>query len=413
MIAASGLGARLRQARELVDYSQQEIADILGTAREVVSYWENDRRVPSYAQLARVAETYGVTTGSLLGTEPPPVVSEEHELLYRGLRTQKARTRAAVRRWLAFLDDWDDLQVACGVELPRRFVAPKREWRAARAITDSRLAPRFAVDVRAFYDLGSDAIPDMLAFLDSEGMLVYRAALDRIDDDGVSGVFYNHPRLGPCILVNTMTTPGRQMFTLAHEFAHALFHYQERGLVSRAGSAKRTERFADAFAAHFLVPSEALRRRVEARGAGKSITPVDVIDLHRYFRVSYATMLIRLRSEGLLSPDLYEAYRGYSPSHLAARLGLSYDEYTLVASDGSAEIALGNYPTSVLDRIWQLVSDGEVTPAAAADLLQVSVEEVLERLLATPEPATPEDQREFAELPGPTARHGKRVYLSM
>ncbi|HEY1336173.1 MAG TPA: XRE family transcriptional regulator [Bryobacteraceae bacterium] len=408
MRAAPGLGARLRQARDLADYSQQEIADLLGTAREVVSYWENDRRVPSYGQLARLAETYGVTTGSLLGTEPPPVVSEEHELLYRGLRTQKARMRAAVGRWLAFLDDWADLQEACGAALPGRFLPPKREWRAARAITDSRLAPRLAEDVRAYYELGADAIPDLLAFLDSEGVLVYRAALDRIDEDGVSGIYYNHPRLGSCILVNTSTTPGRQTFTLAHEFAHALFHYQARGLVSRAGDPGRTERFADAFAAHFLVPGEALRKRVGGK-AGKSITPVDVIDLHRYFRVSYATMLIRLRSEGLLPSDLYELYRGYSPSHLAARLGLPYDEYIVTASAESPEIALSCYPASILDRICLLVNEGEVSPAAAADLLQVSLEEVFERLLATPDPATPEDQREFAELPDPMTRRGRET----
>jgi Zn-dependent peptidase ImmA (M78 family)/transcriptional regulator with XRE-family HTH domain len=408
MIASPGLGARLRQARELADYSQHDIADILGTAREVVSYWENDRRVPSFGQLARLAETYGVTTGSLLGTEPPPVVSEEHELLYRGLRTQKAQTRASVRRWLTFLDDWADLQEACGVSLPGRSVPPNKAWRAAHAITDSRLAPRFAEDVRRHYELGSDAIPDLLAFLDREGILVYRARLDQIDDDGgVSGVFYNHPRLGSCILVNTATTPGRQAFTLAHEFAHALFHYQERGLVSRAGDPERTERFADAFAAHFLVPGEALRKRVGAKSSGKSITPLDVIDLHRYFRVSYATMLIRLRSEGLLPSDMYEAYRGYSPSHLAARLGLPYDEYTLSAE--SSEIAVGSYPASVLDRVCLVVKEGEVSPAAAADLLQVSLEEVLERLLATPEPATDKDQREFAELPKPTMRRGGEV----
>jgi Zn-dependent peptidase ImmA (M78 family)/transcriptional regulator with XRE-family HTH domain len=406
MITAPGLGARLRQARELADYSQQEIADVLSTAREVVSYWENDRRVPSFGQLARLAEVYGVTTGSLLGTESPPVASEEHELLFRGLRTQKARTRAAVQRWLTFLDEWAELLAACGVVLPGRFLPPKREWRAARAITDSRLAPRLAEDVRAYYELGSDAIPDLLAFLDGEGVIVYRTALDRIDDDGVSGLYYNHPRLGSCILVNTATTPGRQTFTLAHELAHALFHYQERGLVSRASDPARTERFADVFAAHFLVPGEALRRRVEASASGKSITPVDVIDLHRYFRVSYATMLIRLRSKGLLSPDLYELYRGYSPVHLATRLGLPYDEYTFTASSESPEIAVGSYPASVLDRVCQLVNDGEVSPAAAADLLQVSLEEVLERLLAPPEPATAQDQREFAELPKPTTRRG-------
>ena len=257
MIATAALGTRLRQARELAGYSQHEIAAILGIVREVVSYWENDRRVPSLAQLGRLAETYGTTTGSLLGTEPALIESEEHELVYRGLRAQPARTKAAVGRWLAFLDDWAGLLESCDVALPGRFVPPAKAWRAAHAITDSRLAPRLAQDVRNYYGLGSDAIPDLLAFLDGAGVLVYRVALDPIGDgEGVSGAFYNHPHLGACVLVNTATTPGRQTFTLAHEFAHALFHYQERGLVSRTADPSRTERFADAFAAHFLVPGE-------------------------------------------------------------------------------------------------------------------------------------------------------------
>ena len=410
MTAAPGLGARLRQARDLAGYSQHEIADVLGAAREVVSYWENDRRTPSAVQLTRLAEAYGVTTGSLLGTEPAPVATEEHELVYRGLRAQPARTKAGVRRWLGFLDEWADLLTECGEELPGRAAPPKREWRAAEAITDSRLVPRLAEDVRAHYELGSDAIPDLLAFLDQEGGLVYRAALDPIGDGmGISGAFYNHPRLGASILVNTNTTPGRQAFTLAHEFAHALFHYQLRGVVSRAGDPDRAERFADAFAAHFLVPGGALRKSVGQLPNGRVDSPFDVVVLHRHFRVSYATMLVRLRSEGLLSQQDYGAHQGYSPSRLAARLGFPLDEYH--RPQDAPGTTLASYPASVLDRTAALVGDGQLTPAAAADLLQVSVEEVLGELLAVPEPAEATESREFAELPEPMPVRGRERTL--
>lgn len=403
MDTASGLGARLRQARERAGYNQFEIAETLGVVREVISYWENDRRVPSYAQLSRLAEAYGVTAAGLLGTESASTAGEEHELVYRGLRAQMPRTRVAVRRWLGFLEEWASLLDASGVELPGRAAPPKREWRSARAVTDSRLAPRLAGEVRAHYGLGSDAIPDLLAFLDRERVLVYRTALDPIvDGDGVSGVFYNHPRLGYCILVNTATTLGRQTFTLAHEFAHALFHYQERGLVSRAGDTDRMERFADDFAAHFLVPGDALRRRAGQGPLGQVGSPRDVVDLQRYFRVSYAMMLIRLRSEGLLTPEEYEVYRGYSPRHLAARYGLEYDE--AVPTEVGAGITLGSYPASVLDRVQAMVKGGELSPSAAADLLHVSLEEILGRLLATPDPADEDERREFAELPNPVVR---------
>ena len=72
---------------------------------------------------------------------------------------------------------------------------------------------------------------------------------------GSVGAFYNHPKLGYSIFVNADTAPGRQTFTMAHEFAHALFHYPTVGVVSRKGDRDPKERFADAFAAHFLVPA--------------------------------------------------------------------------------------------------------------------------------------------------------------
>jgi hypothetical protein len=238
-------------------------------------------------------------------------------------------------------------------------------------------------------------------------VLVYRAALDPIGDgEGISGVFYNHPRLGFCILVNTATTPGRQTFTLAHEFAHALFHYQDYGLVSRTNDPDRKERFADAFAAHFLVPGAALRARVAQSPLGAVVGPLDVLTLHRYFRVSYATMLVRLHSEGLLSPEQYAEYRTYSPSRLAARLGLDCEDYRPSASAPATSLA--SYPPSVLERTRALIESGDLSPAGAADLLQLAQEEVLGELLSPPEQAADNERQEFEELPAPVVSRGRR-----
>ncbi len=399
MITTTSLGPRLRQARELAGYSQQEAADVLGVAREVISYWENDHRVPGLAQVRRLAEAFGVSADFLLGAESEPVAAEEHALLYRGLSSQSAQTKAGVRRWLTFLNDWATLLEDCGESLPGRQKPPK-EWRAAAAITDSRQAPRLAERVRQEYHLGSKAIPDLLSFLDGQNVLVYRTALDRVGDgEGVSGAFYNHPQLGYCILVNTNTTAGRQTFTLAHEFAHALFHYQERGLISRAGDTDRKESFADIFAAHFLIPGETLRHLVQRRPAHAITSALEVISLQRHFRVSYATTLNRLRSEGLLTLEQYEQYRRYSPSALAKQLGYDVDEY--YPTNGVPKVSLASYPNSVLQRIHILVTTGELSPASAADLLQVSQEEVLEELLAKPKLAQLRESEEFSELPQP------------
>jgi Zn-dependent peptidase ImmA (M78 family)/DNA-binding XRE family transcriptional regulator len=401
MKASLGPGARLRQARELAGYNQLEAAAAIGTLRETISYWENGRRVPGLVQLAALAEAYGVSVDELLGNEGEPA-AEEHGLFSGGLAAQSPPAKTAVRRWLAFLDEWADLLAACGEFLPGRAAPPRREWRAAHAITDSRQAPRLANEVRQHYALGEDAIPDLFAFLDQQGVLVYRVALDPIGDgEGVSGLFYNHPRLGYAILVNTATTPGRQVFTLAHEFAHALFHYQERGLVSRTRDPDRKERFADVFAAHFLVPGESLRALVATSPAGEVVSPFDVLRLHRYFRVSYATMLYRLRDERLLTPEQYDAYSGYSPRALARSIGPDGAEY--LPSSRHHWVTLGTYPPSVLERVRQMILADDLTPAGAADLLRVFHEEILEGLLAFAR-AEDEEAREFGELPPLAAR---------
>ena len=394
-MSAAGLGERLRQARVWAGYSQQEAADALGIPRELISYWENERRTPSFAQLTELAAVYDTTTGYLLGYEAASGLADEHALLYRDLPAWAPRTRAGVRRWLAFLDDWADLLEDVGDPLPGRAIPPKRAWRAKNAMTDLRSARRLADEVRDHYDLGDDAIPDLVAFLDQIGVLVYRAPLEPIEDGGVSGAFYNHRRLGYCILVNTHTTAGRQLFTLAHEFAHALFHYRETGVVSRADARDARERFADAFASYFLVPTGGLRRLVE-RDHGGVLGPFEVVRLQRYFRVSYAMMLYRLRNEGLLTLEQFDEYKQYSPSQLARQLG--YDARDYMSFPEATEISLGTYPVSVLERVRSLVRSDDLSPPAAASLLRVSQDVIFDSLLASPQPAAPDELREFDEL---------------
>ncbi len=400
------LGANLRLARERVGLSQADAARAAGVLREIISYWENDRRVPGFAQLTRLADAYGVSTSVLLDPEQGQTAAEEQGLLFRNLASQSPGGRASVGHWLRFLDDWADLLEEVGEELPGRCAAPVRGWREPQAITDSRRAPRLAEEVRGHYDLGEDAIPDLLAFLDQQRILVYRVALDPIGDgEGVSGIFYNHPRLGSTVLVNTHTTPGRQTFTLAHEFAHALFHCQERGLVSRTRDTDRKERFADAFAAHFLAPGGRLHELVAGSPDG-GVSPYEIVRLHRYFRVSYATMLNRLRNEGLLSDQQYQDLKRVSPVSLARQLGWDCSDYMLTQT--RQNVSLATYPPSVLERVRQFIHEEELTPAGAADLLQVPAEEILADLLQPFPQATPEEEREFAELPEPNAPRSRR-----
>ena len=168
---------------------------------------------------------------------------------------------------------------------------------------------------REVYGLGSGAIPDLYAFLDERTCLFIGLSwAPSVDREVASlGAFYNHPELGYCLLVNSDTTLGRQAFTLAHEFAHALFHYPSRGLISWKGERDPREKFADVFAAHFLVPTKQLKDLVEDDRQSGWPDPYEALQLASYFRVSYATLLYRLFEEKIIEGDTYRVAEGIQP----------------------------------------------------------------------------------------------------
>lgn len=389
-----GLGDRLRERRRTAGLNQGDAARAIRVPRELVSMWETENRTPNMGQLRELAMLYRVNAAYLLGEEE---LDEklEREVLFRDL-SEAPEVRLELERWLNFLDNWADFLEDLEEPLPGPGKPPKG-LKDKGLVTDARRAPTLAAKVREAYELGSGPVPNLYAFLDEWGLLVYRAALGSISDEGVSGAFYNHSRLGYCILVNYDTTPGRQAFTLAHEFAHALFHYPSGGMVSWKGYRDPRERFADAFAAHFLVPSRQLKELAEDGGQGGPDL-YESLQLATYFRVSYATLLYRLLEEKIIEREYYEWLKGFSPSRIAWHLGMDPDEFNIPEHRA---LYLERYPVSVIERVRRTVESGALSPPQAADLLEVDVHTLQQRLklISDPPEATEDEMREYEEQP--------------
>jgi Zn-dependent peptidase ImmA (M78 family) len=199
------------------------------------------------------------------------------------------------------------------------------------------------------------------------------------------------------VVVNSDMTLGRQVFTLAHELAHAFFHSQEVDVwISMPGARAEGERFADLFAGELLVPGDALARLIDELEAWEEIAdPVVVVHLQRHFGVSYAALLVRLRQEGLLTPEQYEALGRISPSTLAKRLGYPVNPADL----GDYELPpLDRFPDRMLRLIRAAILRGVITRGDAAETLGVSVEDVLV-LVDQPQAGAPE-RRVLQDLEG-------------
>ena len=390
---------RLQVARERAALTQGQVAATVGVPREMVSFWETGDRSPNLVRLKQLARLYRVNVGYLLGEEELDE-REGRGVLYRGLPADHAKASLEVETWLDFLDDWADFlegvgegEVLAGARKPPR---PLNEG----YVDDVRRASKLATSVREHFDLGLDPLPDLNAFLDEIGVLVYRAPLGNLGGaakeaegrDGVSGAFYNHPRLGWSILVNTSVTSGRQTFTLAHELAHALYHYETGGVISREDEAKTDpkERFANAFAANFLVPAKSLREMVKRHGGSDALDPLRVLQLAHYFGVSYGMLLYRLKSDRLISEARRTEFADRSVQRMARQLGLPTDTFT--KPDEHDVTGLERLPFSVLDTVKRAIETETLSPSQAARILSVDEMALQEALFAGEGELTAEEQ---------------------
>jgi hypothetical protein len=196
-------------------------------------------------------------------------------------------------------------------------------------------------------------------------------------------------------------TPGRRRFTIAHELAHALFHSEsERYIVSTSGKPPR-ERFADAFAGEFLMPTEGVRRVMEEHGFGPRIDdPAEVIHLQRFFDVSYITALVRLRQAKSITQARFDEFKDLRPVLLARSLGfeISEEEY----GPRRDLWRLERFPPRFRRLLRHAVQHGVISVPSAAALTRLSIDEMTE-LVATDMTGPGPMEEERAELDEYTA----------
>jgi transcriptional regulator with XRE-family HTH domain len=381
------LGPRLAAARERVGFTQEDVAILLGQPRPVLSNWEHGTRRPNSAQLAKLAAIYRVPLDELVGSAPERPRPDFERLLFRdaGARLDPPG-KLEIQRFLAFLDAYGDFLEAMGAA-PGMMESPLSLSEGFLSKDDIR---RKAEEARRFFRLGEGPVGDLWTLADLCGVTVYLAPLGTDLRGTVSGAFLPHDRVGFSIVVNSQTTPGRRQFTLAHELAHALFH-GDHVYVGYLGRRQLAERFANEFAAEFLVPVQSLRSVVETLGLAKVQDPEVIIYLQRLFRVSYAMMLVRLQAANLASAAAVARLQEVQPVHLAHRLG-----YPVEADEWGQDPdrwGLGRFPPRFLRLLRHALAGGRITIGGAASMTGLAREDVEEFLAERP--ISPEEHEEL------------------
>jgi Zn-dependent peptidase ImmA (M78 family) len=163
-----------------------------------------------------------------------------------------------------------------------------------------RFAEHCALEQRLWLGIGElQPVGLLRKILENAGLRVFFDALD----SKLAGLYAFVPAFGYCILVNSRHPRERQRWTIAHEYGHFLADRDRPGVDYEKPMQRKSEseRFADLFAAAFLMPEAGVTRRFyEDVNRMGDFKVADLFHMADFFSVSPMAMSLRLESLALV-----------------------------------------------------------------------------------------------------------------
>lgn len=272
---------------------------------------EKGERRPKPGELVQLAALYGRQVGELV--RPISLAPRESFIVqFRSARGPHASDRDErreddVREFEALCRDYLELEQTNASPLPRRYP----EVYDVSGFDPERAAEEVALSEHNRLGLGDGPIGDLWGLLETDvGLRIFAQAFT---DSRLAGLFVYTEEYGGCIAVNRKHPEERRRWTAAHEYGHFLSD-RYRAEITANQTYRRlpeSERFADSFARHFLMPTAGLIRRFQSMKRAKegSITPADVLTLAALYEVSFEALMLRLEELRLIRSGAWDELR--------------------------------------------------------------------------------------------------------
>lgn len=341
--------ARLKRAREERGLTQDRVAIHLGLARTSVVAIEQGQRLLQPAELVTLSEIYDRALNELLRpTQPPASLVAQFRTAF-GEMPEEDELETAAQTLQELSEDYLELERLTDSPLPHRYPAPEKLGTSKPDQQAQWLAERERERLR----LGDGPLPHLRDVLEQDvGMRIFSLPLP----NRIGGLFAFNEELGACVAINARQRFERQRYSLAHEFGHFLTRRDRAEITVVLAAYVRvpaSERFADLFAQHLLMPGSGVGRRfaaLKAQADGR-ITPALFLQLADYFGVSAQSMTLRLEDLKLIPSGSWAKLetRKFKPDEGRTLLGLATqpsDEvrlprrYTFLAYDAYRERAI-------------------------------------------------------------------------
>ncbi|MDB5016102.1 MAG: helix-turn-helix protein [Mucilaginibacter sp.] len=291
------LGLKLKDLRENMNFSYQQLADQIGVAKQSVFKFEKGLSKPSTETLLKLSELFSV---------PYSLFYEDQEganLDFENIRFRDAHKIFNVESHLKEVKDVVINYISKFLELERimgyvrQFENPLEEVK----INNEKDIEKAAKLLRKKWKIGNAPISDVVETLESKGVFVVEVSRTE-DFCGLSGSLNKNV---PIIVLNERSlTLERKRFTALHELGHIVLQFDEDF------SEDKIEFYCNFFAGAVLIVDEALYAEF-----GRNRTLISLAELKRIkelYGISIQAIIIRARQTDFIdnktSNDWWQAY---------------------------------------------------------------------------------------------------------
>jgi Zn-dependent peptidase ImmA (M78 family)/DNA-binding XRE family transcriptional regulator len=337
-------GDRLKRAREIKGWTQQELADAVGVTQAAIARVERNALTPSdhLQQQIALATGFPVSFFQQDNTVDFPLGS----LLFRQHMTLRSRERDQILQtaWATYVlyDSMSHKLRLMPLRLPR---VQDEDVNTAALLTRNALGIEPDVPVR-----------NLVNRLEKAGVVVLSIPLDIHGHDAFS--LWSDRRA--IVVLSHGKAGDRQRFTVAHEIGHLVQHY------ILWGSHDQVEKEANDFAEEFLLPEDAMREEITKPVTLSSLAALKPrwgVSVDALVERAYHLNIITTEQRKYLHKQINLHWKGGEP------LNLSIEPERPRALRKMAEVLYGTKASSISHQ--KLARDASMPVSLVAEILEV------------------------------------------
>lgn len=283
-----GIGNNLKRIRLLKNLSLKDAGNLLNMTATAISKYEKGKILPDSKKLIDFANAYNVKSIELLKVYNAPKMKftsfrKKKRLTGQNLELLEELIQDEVYKYLEIIEmnniDTDNI---------------KLKKYSCNNFEDVEKA---ANDFRNYIKISNkQPISDLINILENLGIIIIQIKNpnNRFDDfDGLSEIVNNIPVI---VLLDDIKDGARQRFTIAHELGHLILNINNDELDE--------EKLCNRFASALLMPKEAITN--EFGYSRRNINFFELTAFKNEFKVSYTTIIYRLKDLNIISEYLYK-----------------------------------------------------------------------------------------------------------